>query len=88
MDFIAEQENTNGPVSMSESQNGDHTIAHISPLAYSNPHPGRVFLSRQYVAEEWINRQLLLVFNDSGKELRDRFEGVDLIDALVTNLQL
>ncbi|KAK9774001.1 putative RNA polymerase II holoenzyme cyclin-like subunit [Seiridium cardinale] len=75
------------------SQNGDNVASAStndtsSPIANANPHPGRVFLSRQYVAEEWINRQLLLVFNDPGKEVRDRFEGVDLIDSLVNILQL
>lgn len=69
-------------------QNGDHADANGTPPAYSNPHPGRVFLSRQYVADEWISRQLLLVFSDSGKEARDRFEGVDQIDSLVNFLQL
>ncbi|KAI4602347.1 RNA polymerase II C-terminal domain kinase beta subunit [Pestalotiopsis sp. 9143b] len=84
----AHQDGPNGRAPSGGSQNGDHADTNGTTATYSNPHPGRVFLSRQYVADEWINRQLLLVFSDAGKEARDRFEGVDHIDSLVRFLQL
>lgn len=70
-----------GAVEAAGSQNGDHADD-------TNPHPGRVFISRQYVTDEWINRQLMLLFKDSGKEFRERSDAIDLIDSLVNKLQL
>ncbi|KAI1843869.1 hypothetical protein JX265_003765 [Neoarthrinium moseri] len=58
----------------SGSQNGDRPAI---------PHPGRVILSRRYVAEEYIDRALLLGWTDPAKEISRRFEGVDLIYSLV-----
>ncbi|KAH8196230.1 hypothetical protein TruAng_009587 [Truncatella angustata] len=75
----------NGNTESAGSQNGHlRNSRAVGPL----PHPGRVFTSQQYLCEEWINRQVLLMFSDPGNEIRERFDGIDMIDNLVDVLQL
>lgn len=79
-----------GHVPMGEPQNGHLQMngSSVTEPTVPLPHPGRVFTSTQYLTEEYITRQLLIGFPDSGKEIHDRFEGVDLIDSLVEVLGL
>ncbi|KAI0132797.1 hypothetical protein BJ170DRAFT_651197 [Xylariales sp. AK1849] len=70
---------TMAPTSDNAGQNGD---------ASTNPHPGRVILSSQYIPEEWVEAQLNRLFPDRAKELTSRFEGINFIETITDDLQM
>jgi hypothetical protein len=70
---------TMAPLPGEAAQNGE---------APTNPHPGRVILSRPFVSDEYIKRQLSLDSSDPAKEITYRFEGINLIESICNAMQL